>query len=112
MNNRENEIPKLFKLPILIAGILFVSIADLPYGFYTLMRIVVPILSAIYVFLAYEVEGKFNLMLIPNLIITVVWNPIFPVYLDKVTWSRIDLIACVGEIILSIYAYRLWKENN
>lgn len=112
MNKRENELVKFFIIPLVIAGILFISIAELPYGFYTFMRIVVPILSVIYLFFAYIVEEKFSLMLIPNIIIVILWNPIFPVYLDKETWVFIDAIAGLCEIAVAYYAHHLWKANN
>lgn len=110
MNKRENEIPRLFILPIIIATILFISIAELPYGFYTFMRIVVPLLSAIYLFFAYALKDGFNLMLIPNILIVILWNPILPVYLDKETWVVIDAIAGISQIVMGVYAYRLWRK--
>lgn len=110
MNKSEFEMPRFFILPLVIAGILFVSIAELPYGFYTFMRIVFPILSVIYMLLAYACEEKFSLMLIPNIIITILWNPILPVYMDKESWVTIDAIAGICEIVVAFYAYRLWKS--
>jgi hypothetical protein len=112
MNKREDELPKFFILPFIIAAILFISIADLPYGFYTVMRIVVPLLSAIYLFFAYIMSDGFNLMMIPNVLIVILWNPILPVYLDKDTWVIIDAIAGMSQIVMTFYAYRLWRDNN
>ena len=110
MNKRENELVKFFIIPLVIAGILFISIAELPYGFYTFMRIAVSILSIIYIVFAYAVEEKFSLMLIPNIIITVLWNPILPIYLDKESWVMIDAIAGICEVVVAFYAYRLWRR--
>ena len=111
MNKRENDngMLKVFILPLIIAAILFISIADLPYGFYSIMRIVVPLLSAIYLFLVYMIKDEFSLMLIPNILIVMLWNPIFPVYLDKESWVVIDAIAGIIQIIMAFYAYRLEK---
>lgn len=105
--------PKLFFMPIIIAITFLVSTADLPYGFYSFMRIAVPILSAIFLFFLYcELNEEFNLMLIPNILIIILWNPILPIYLDKDTWVIIDFIAAMVELIVSVYAYRTWKRNN
>lgn len=109
MNKRENETVKLFMLPLIIAAILFISIAELPYGFYTIMRIVVPLLSGIYLFFAFIFTDGFNLMHIPNILIVILWNPIFPVYLDKETWVVIDAIFGICELVMAVYAYRLEK---
>ena len=112
MSKNENEIPKLFILPLIIAVILFISIAELPYGFYTVMRIIVPLLSAIYLFFSYMLKDKFDLMLIPNILIVVLWNPIIPVYIDKETWVVIDAIAGISQIIMAFYAYQLEKKTD
>ena len=106
-----NEKTKVFILPLIIAAILFISIAELPYGFYTFMRIVVPILSAIYLFCAYAEKEEFNLMMIPNILIVILWNPIFPVYLDKDTWIIIDLAAGICQIITAVYSYRTSRKD-
>jgi hypothetical protein len=107
MNKRENETVKFFMLPLIIAAILFISIADLPYGFYTFMRIVVPLLSAIYLFFAYLLTDEFRLMMIPNILIVILWNPISPVYMEKETWVVIDAIFGICELGIAYYAYRL-----
>lgn len=98
---------KFFILPIVISAILFFSIGDLPYGFYTFMRIVVPILSVIYLFFAFNKTDEFNLMMIPNILIVILWNPIFPVYMEKETWVMIDAIFGICELGVAYYAYRL-----
>ena len=108
----KNDSTKFFVLPIVIAIILFISIADLPYGFYTIMRIVVPLLSIIYLFFAYMIKEEFSLMLIPNILIVILWNPILPVYMDKETWIGIDAIVGVIEIIVAIYSYFIWRRND
>lgn len=110
MKKSKNEMPKFFILPLIIAAILFVSIADLPYGFYTFMRIVVPLLSIIYLFFAYITEDKFSLMLIPNILIVILWNPILPIYMDKASWVIIDAFAGIFEIGIAFYAFWLWKN--
>lgn len=102
---------KTFVLPLIIAAILFISIAELPYGFYTFMRIVVPILSAIYLFCAYAEKEEFDLMMIPNILIVILWNPIFPVYLDKDTWIIIDLVAGICELIVALYDFCKQKKH-
>ena len=111
MSKNETERINLFLLPLIIAIILFISIAELPYGFYTIMRIVVPLLSAIYLFFAFIYTDGFRLMHIPNILIIILWNPIAPIYLDKETWVVIDAIAGISQIIMTFYAYRISKDS-
>lgn len=110
MSKNENEMPRLFILPLIIAVILFISIAELPYGFYAIMRIIVPLMSAIYLFFSYMLKDKLDLMLIPNILIVILWNPILPVYMDKETWVVLDAIAGISQVIIAFYAYHLEKS--
>ena len=112
MSKNENEMPRLFILPLIIAVILFISIAELPYGFYTVMRIIVPLLSAIYLFFSYMLKDKFDLMLIPNILIVILWNPILPIYMDKETWVVVDAIAGISQILMTFYTYHLINSIN
>lgn len=108
----KNDSARFFVLPIIIAVILFTSIADLPYAFYQIMRIAVPLLSAIYLVFAFTSTDGFNLMHLPNIIIVILWNPIAPIYMDKDSWIIIDLIAGISQVIMTFYAYRLWKKEG
>ena len=108
----KKEFPVFSVLPMVIAFFLLISAGDLPYGFYQFMRIVVPLLSVIYLFFAYSSFEKFDLWLIPNAIITILWNPICPIYLDKETWVVIDIVAAICELIVAVYSYYSWKKNT
>ncbi|MFC1593654.1 DUF6804 family protein [Candidatus Neomarinimicrobiota bacterium] len=74
-------------------GILLLAIMPLPYGFYTLTRIYICLLTG---FLAYK-SWKNNLsswMWIFG-IIAIVFNPIIPIFLDRSLWAIIDIITAV-----------------
>ena len=93
----------------LTLGILFfVSVFNLPYGFYTFMRVFTLVLSALYVFYYYSETEKFSLTFIPVLAIGILWNPIAPIYMDKNTWVVFDYIAAIIEFF--IFAYIISKN--
>jgi len=75
------------------AGMLVIAIADLPYGYYTLLRIAICILAGFSAYVAFESEKKPWLWLFGT--IAILFNPIIPIYLDKETWTIIDLIVAV-----------------
>jgi len=82
------------KLPIYFVIVLLVLAATpLPYGFYTLIRIIVCLFMAwaAVIFFKKEVET------LPWIFIAlaVLFNPIIPVYLSKEIWVVIDL-GCAG----------------
>ena len=80
-------------LKLITSGMLFLAIFQLPYGYYNLLRLVVTISSGISSFNAYENE-KVGIAII-FAIICLLFNPIFPIYLDKSMWIPIDILVGV-----------------
>jgi hypothetical protein len=63
----------------------------LPYGFFTILRFIVSI-SAIYLaWLSYEYKSE-QYWIIVFIIITILFNPIIPIYLTREIWIPIDII--------------------
>jgi hypothetical protein len=79
------------KISRLIAcGLLLIAIASLPYGYYRFLRIAITIIAGINAFSVFENENK--LLFIGFLIVAILFNPLIPIYLDKATWTPIDLV--------------------
>ena len=72
------------------AIMLLIAILPLPYGYYILLRWVVCISAIFSAWVANELKKKSWLFLMA--IIALLFNPIFPVFLDKGTWVVIDFI--------------------
>lgn len=72
---------------------LLVAIADLPYGYYTLLRCVVTASAIFLVWTAYESKRTFWLFLMG--IVAILFNPLIPIHLDKETWVIIDFIVAI-----------------
>ena len=88
-------------LLLLCAALLFLGLADLPIGYYTLLRIVVTICSVAVVVTEYE--NGLNFWVITFGLIAIVFNPLIPIYLnDKSAWMPIDIIAGILFIIKSL----------
>ena len=87
-------------LLLICAGLLFLGLADLPIGYYTILRIVVTIGSVAVVMT--EFENGFNFWVIIFGLIAVIFNPLLPVYLNgKSVWMPIDIIVGIIFIIKS-----------
>ncbi len=92
-------------LLLICAGLLFLGLADLPIGYYTILRIIVTIGSVAVVIT--EFKKGFNLWVIIFGFIAVIFNPLFPVYLNgKSAWIPIDII---GGIIFIIKSFTIKK---
>jgi hypothetical protein len=76
--------------PIYIcAAMLFFGAAPLPYGYYTLLRLVA---CGVFVFAAFVAhERKHEILPWAYGLIAVLFNPIFKVYLPKETWILVDI---------------------
>jgi hypothetical protein len=76
----------------LIAGVaLFIAIAQMPYGYYQLLRWFICGVGAYGAYLSYE-QKKMKWVWILG-IIALVFNPFFKFYFTKETWVIIDLVA-------------------
>jgi hypothetical protein len=89
---------------IIASALLFIAILDLPYGYYTLMKIAVTIVAGygIYVFL--QKSGKINVIIFTG--VAIIFNPLISVHFEKETWQVIDAI--VG----SFFLISLYYGNN
>ncbi|MDA0740583.1 MAG: hypothetical protein O2862_01570 [Bacteroidetes bacterium] len=81
-------------LLLICTGLLLLALVDLPIGYYTLLRIVVTI-GAVAIVVT-EFENGINFWVIAFGLITILFNPLIPIYLgDKSAWMPIDLITAI-----------------
>jgi hypothetical protein len=93
-------------IPLIAAVFLFIALLNLPIGYYTFMRIGVTIASILLI--RKEIEKGINTWVILFGIITILFNPILPIYLgSKSSWIPIDTIS--GIIFL---AYVFTNKRN
>jgi hypothetical protein len=87
-------------LLLICTGLFFLGMIDLPFGYYTLLRIVVTIGSVAVV--VTEFENGLNFWVIAFGLIVILFNPLIPVYLnDKSAWMPIDIIGRLFFVIKS-----------
>jgi hypothetical protein len=76
-------------IKLITAAMLLFATLQLPYGYYTLLRIVVSIASGLSAVNAFE-NNKTGTAYAFGIVL-LLFNPIFPIYLDKETWIPIDI---------------------
>jgi hypothetical protein len=97
----------LFLIPAIFLCV--VPFFKFPYGIYTLLRIVVTLSAAFVIYDNYKKLNKVNVTIVIFSIILIVFNPIFPIRLNKELWLPIDLITA------AIYFYhyiKIRKKNS
>jgi len=83
-------------LRVISALILFIAIADMPYGYYRFVRLFTFAVCSYSLYKAYSIKNKTFSWIFG--IIAIVFNPIYPLYLGKELWQIVDAIS--GIIIL------------
>jgi len=93
---------KNIQKPLLIISsvMLLVAVLPLPYGFYTLLRIVVTASAAFAAYYFFE-EGDDSQSGIILALIALLFNPLIPIHLDKAIWMPIDIGTAIYMYILS-----------
>ena len=74
----------------IVAVLLLLAVLPLPYFYYQLLRIVVTLIAAVNAYKFYE-DNQMAWVLVFG-IIALIWNPIFPIYMDKSVWMISDII--------------------
>jgi len=96
------------KISRLIAcGLLLIAIANLPYGYYRFLRIAITIIAGINAYREYENDN--TVLLIIFVAVAILFNPFIPIYLDKATWTPIDVIT---GLLFGVTAFISTKDKN
>ena len=80
---------------------LFGAIAELPYGYYALLRWITCITSILVAFQAFK--KNIDWVKVVFIVIAILFNPLAPIYLSRSTWIPLDIITAV----LFIFAIRI-----
>jgi len=83
---RENN-NLIWILPVLM---LLVALLHLPYGYYTLLRMVVAICGGYLAYLEYVRNNSISLLVVLFSLVVIIFNPLIPIYFSKSIWIVID----------------------
>ena len=103
-NVMEKENTKFIIIPAIVASVmLFLALLEWPYGYYTLLRVAIAIISVYYAYWIYETIKQQGFWFWGLVVTTILFNPIIPIHLgDKSIWAAIDVIAGLFFISLII----------
>lgn len=72
------------------AVLLVVAVLPLPYGYFQFLRIVVTAAAAFVAFVEWERLGGWNTWVVGFVGLALLFNPVWPVHLNKGAWRLID----------------------
>lgn len=87
---------KVNKLICYVSAIaLMLGLLSLPFGYYTLLRIIVCIAAGYIVYREYSFKGVWNNWVLIFSLIALLFNPLFVIFLSRSLWFFIDIF-CAG----------------
>jgi len=92
---------KSIKIILLVAALMLsFAVLPLPYGYYTVLRLVVCGAAG---YAAYRLKNNadHSKHFIPLVIVAILFNPLIPIFLAKLIWQPIDLAGAVYLFVLS-----------
>lgn len=87
-------------IKIVLALLLFICLADMPYGYYQLVRFAGLIGFSILAYKAYEHNKQTEMIIFVGL--ALLFQPFFKISLGREIWNIVDMIVGIG-LILSIW---------
>jgi len=85
------------------AAFLLIAILPMPYGYYTLMRLVVMVSAIVVAAVAYASAGGIRWPTVVFGIVSLLFNPFVPVHLSRDIWFPIDLSVAA---LFAYFAFR------
>ena len=90
-------------LKLILAILLLLCLADMPYGFYQLVRFVA---AGAFAYLSYEyLKLKKEGLGFVFAALALLFQPFFKIALGRVVWNIVDVIVAIGLVILIVKAF-------
>lgn len=89
---------------LVIAVLLLLCLADMPYGFYQIVRFTATVAFA---YLSYDYfKAKQDVKGIVFALLAVLFQPFFKIALGRTLWNAIDIIVAIGLFYLIITSFK------
>ncbi len=105
MDKKPHLIPSL-----IAAGMLLLSLAPWPYGYYQLLRFVVCGVGAYVAYTAYQWQKLWAVWLFG--FIALLFNPLIPIHLSRELWQPIDVACAILFIVMAFVLKKPAEEKQ
>lgn len=92
-------------VPLYLAAALLICLAPMPYGYYTLIRMLATLVFCIYAYRCYIAKKESQTCIF--VILALLFQPFIKVALGRVVWNIVDVIVAVGMI-----AFFFWDRGK
>ena len=108
--NLSEKFPLITTFTIISIAMLLAGIPKFfPYGYYTLLRLVVCGTSCCIAYAAFSAEKKS--IGVPSILVAVLFNPMIPIHLDKDMWVVLDIIVAIF-FVITIFGLNCWYDRG
>ena len=91
-------------IKLIVAVLLLLCLADMPYGFYQLVRFVAALAFA---YLSYDYfKSKKDVMGFVFAALALLFQPLFKVSLGRTLWNLVDILVALGLLYLIIRTFK------
>ena len=97
----KNSLALFFLIPA--ALLIIAPLVSFPYGFYTLLRLIVSVTAGFIIYYSYKGAKGINEITVIFSLILILYNPIIPVHLNREIWMPINFVTS------GIYIYGFYK---
>ena len=94
-------------VPLYLSAVLLLCLAPMPYGYYTLVRILATVVFGLYAYKCYQ--AKKEGMTWGFVTLALLFQPFAKVGLGRTLWNVIDVIVAIGLIVLFFWE---WNERK
>ena len=81
-------------IKVVLSVLFLLCLIDMPYGFYQLIRFIALIGFGVLAYQSYQKEKQTEFVI--YLILAVLFQPIFKIYLGRTIWNIIDVVVAIG----------------
>lgn len=92
-------------VPLYLAALMLICLAPMPYGYFTLVRVLAMVVFCIYAYKCYKV--KKDVWTWTFVTLALLFQPFAKIALDRLVWNVIDVIVAIGLIGLFF-----WERNE
>lgn len=92
-------------VPLFLAAVLLICLAPMPYGYYTLIRMLATLVFGIYAYRCYMAKKESLTWIF--VILALLFQPLIKVALGRVAWNIVDVIVAFGMI-----AFFFWDRGK
>lgn len=96
---------------VILAVLLFLCLAKMPYGYYTLVRFLTMVIMGCNAFVFYNKKNLLGAVVAVS--VAILFQPFFKIYLGRDLWNIVDVIIALFLIGYTIsIAYKKMKKTN